>query len=68
MTIKNDSTIKPWMEELWAWADKLELCDDTIPRNVKDLLAMTYLSAVTQNLGNSREIALPIRLAINFYS
>jgi len=50
MTIKKDPTIKPWMEELWAWADKFELSEEELPRDIDALLALTELNLIEKNI------------------
>lgn len=43
MTKLSNPAIEPWMEELWSWADKFELSEEEIPREVNVLLALTKL-------------------------
>lgn len=50
MTIKKDPAIKPWMEELWAWADKFELLKEQLPRDADALLALTELKAMDKSI------------------
>lgn len=45
MTTKNNPAIKPWMEELWAWADVNNLSEQDIPRNAHDLVNLQKFSS-----------------------
>lgn len=38
-----ESTVEPWMTELWAWADKFDISNDNLPRNIEDLLTIIEL-------------------------
>ena len=50
MTIKKDPAIKPWMEELWGWADKFELSEEQVPRDADALLTLTELKAMNKSI------------------
>lgn len=41
--IADTSTIKPWMIELWTWADEFAVSEKDLPRNEAHLLAITDL-------------------------
>ena len=43
MTTEKDTAIEPWMEELWTWADKIELSEEDLPRDVNALIALEKL-------------------------
>lgn len=42
--IKNNTDVQPWMTELWAWADKVAIPEEVLPRDHATLLASTDLS------------------------
>ena len=50
-----NNDIKPWMTELWAWADKFKIPDEVLPRNHANLLALTDLSIDCSQLTNLPE-------------
>ena len=50
-----NNDIKPWMTELWAWADKFKIPDEVLPRNHAHLLALTDLSIDCSQLTNLPE-------------
>ena len=39
-----NNAIEPWLTELWAWADKVAIPDEVLPRDHATLLALTDLS------------------------
>lgn len=41
---------EPWMIELWEWADNFEISAEHLPRNAKELLAITDLDLRNKNL------------------
>jgi hypothetical protein len=51
----NASNIKPWMTELWMWADKFKISEEVLPRNQASLLALTDLSIECSQLTNLPE-------------
>ena len=53
--MNNASNIKPWMTELWQWADKFEISDEVLPRDHATLLALTDLSINCSQLTNLPE-------------
>lgn len=53
--MNNASNIKPWMTELWAWADKFKISEEVLPRNQASLLALTDLSIDCSQLTNLPE-------------
>lgn len=50
-----NNDIKPWITELWAWADKFKVSADVLPRNQAELLALTDLSIDCSQLTNLPE-------------
>ena len=46
----NNTTIEPWMTELWAWADKFEISEEDLPRNREGLLTLTNLDIRSNQL------------------
>lgn len=50
-----NKAIKPWMTELWAWADKFKIPDEVLPRNHANLLALTDLIIDCSQLTNLPE-------------
>lgn len=42
--MNNASNIKPWITELWAWADKFKIPEEVLPRDHATLLVLTDLS------------------------
>lgn len=50
-----NNDIKPWMTELWAWADKFKIPDEVLPRNHANLLALTDLSIDCSQITNLPE-------------
>ena len=42
--MNNPSNIKPWITELWAWADKFKIPEEVLPRDHANLLVLTDLS------------------------
>ncbi|NRD69883.1 leucine-rich repeat domain-containing protein [Psychrobacter okhotskensis] len=53
--MNNASNIKPWMTELWAWADKFKIPDEVLPRDHATLLVLTDLSIDCSQLTNLPE-------------
>ena len=53
--MNNASNIKPWMTELWMWADKFKISEEVLPRNQASLLALTDLSIDCSQLTNLPE-------------
>ncbi len=53
--MNNASNIKPWMTELWAWADKFKIPDEVLPRDHATLLVLTDLSIDCIQLTNLPE-------------
>jgi len=53
--MNNASNIKPWMTELWMWADKFKISEEVLPRNQASLLALTDLSIECSQLTNLPE-------------
>ena len=53
--MNNPSNIKPWITELWAWADKFKISEEVLPRNQASLLALTDLSIDCSQLTNLPE-------------
>ena len=53
--MNNASNIKPWITELWAWADKFKISEEVLPRNQASLLALTDLSIDCSQLTNLPE-------------
>ncbi|WP_201632183.1 leucine-rich repeat domain-containing protein [Psychrobacter immobilis] len=51
----NTTTAKPWMTELWAWADKFKIPDEVLPRDHATLLVLTDLSIDCSQLTNLPE-------------
>jgi hypothetical protein len=45
-----NSMPEPWMTELWEWADNFEISPEHLPRNAKELLAITDLDLRNKNL------------------
>ena len=39
----NNKNVEPWMQELWDWADKLQISNEVIPRETADLKQLTEL-------------------------
>ena len=63
MTTKKDLAIKPWMEEIWVWADKFGLSEEQLPRDANALSSLTELSLieksitkVPQSIGNLKNL------------
>ena len=50
-----NNDIKPWMTELWAWADKFKIPEEVLPRDHATLLALTDLSIDCSQLTNLPE-------------
>ncbi|WP_313597624.1 hypothetical protein [Psychrobacter sanguinis] len=50
MITKNTITIEPWMTELWAWADKFEISEESLPRHRESLLTITDLDIRSNQL------------------
>lgn len=50
-----NNDIKPWMTELWAWADKFKIPEKVLPRDHATLLALTDLSIDCSQLTNLPE-------------
>lgn len=53
--MNNPSNIKPWITELWAWADKFKISEEVLPRNQASLLALTDLIIDCSQLTNLPE-------------
>ena len=53
--MNNASNIKPWMTELWMWADKFKISEEVLPRNQASLLALTDLIIDCSQLTNLPE-------------
>ncbi|MFT5452733.1 MAG: hypothetical protein ACI9N9_002228 [Enterobacterales bacterium] len=53
--MNNTTTAKPWMTELWAWADKFKIPDEVLPRDHATLLVLTDLSIDCSQLTNLPE-------------
>ena len=53
--MNNASNIKPWLTELWAWADKFKIPEEVLPRDHAALLALTDLSIDCNQLTNLPE-------------
>ena len=47
-----NNAIEPWLTELWAWADKVAIPDEVLPRDHAALLALTDLSIDCSQLTN----------------
>ena len=48
--MNNASNIKPWMTELWMWADKFKISEEVLPRNEAHLLAITELEICSNHI------------------
>ena len=53
--MNNTTTVKPWMSELWTWADKFQIPDEVLPRDHATLLVLTDLSIDCSQLTNLPE-------------
>lgn len=47
-----------WMDQIWCWADKLEISEDKIPRNKDDLMKLTELNEPIRQIALHRTESL----------
>ncbi|WP_201608567.1 leucine-rich repeat domain-containing protein [Psychrobacter okhotskensis] len=50
MKTSNTTTAKPWMSELWTWADEYGISEKDLPRNEAHLLAITKLEICSDQI------------------
>ena len=50
MKTSNTTTAKPWMSELWTWADEYGISEKDLPRNEAHLLAITELEICSDQI------------------
>ena len=50
MITNNTTTAKPWMSELWTWADEYGISEKDLPRNEAHLLAITELEICSDQI------------------
>lgn len=48
--ISDTTTAKPWMSELWTWADEYGISEKDLPRNEAHLLAITKLEICSDQI------------------